>query len=85
MARDSRPVRIELQKKRFMTKYEQNALNHVLAKFNNHIAPTNKKLKELDINVLYRDHDIDVRKSEYRKLSPSSTSINRHFNNTQNF
>jgi hypothetical protein len=53
MAREVRPIRIELQKKRFMTKYEQNALNHVLAKFNNAFNPGNKKLKEMDLKAMY--------------------------------
>ena len=36
-----------------MTKYEQNALNHVLAKFNNAFNPNNKKLKEMDLKAMY--------------------------------
>ena len=39
MAAQSKPLRLELQKKRFMTKYEQNALNNVLIKFNNSHNP----------------------------------------------
>jgi len=53
MAREVRPIRIELQKKRFMTKYEQNALNLVLAKFNNAFNPGNKKLKEMDLKAMH--------------------------------
>ena len=56
-----------------------------MAKFNNAFNPTNKKLKEMDLNAMYKAHDKEVRRTDNRRSSaqPLSQNMNRQFNNTQ--
>ena len=40
-----------------------------MAKFNNAFNPTSKKLKEMDINAMYKVHDDEIRRHENRRSS----------------